>query len=218
MSRRRKREYDLDLVSDINVTSLVDVMMTLLIIFIIVAPMIEQGIDITLPTAEPKRIDVAETLTITVAENERIYLEGQRVTMEELAELATELRHHGISLTLDFVFNHTSEQHPWFQRARKAAPRAPERDWYVWSDDPDRCYNTSVLFSPRAAAASGPSRAPTAMARFAAAGVPTELMPGPSLPADVTNTTPGFFHIRSSTYFSMALVVSRSEPMPKLML
>jgi biopolymer transport protein TolR len=86
VSRRRKREYDLDLVSDINVTSLVDVMMTLLIIFIIVAPMIEQGIDITLPTAEPKRIDVADVLTISVAENERVYLEGQRVTLEELEE------------------------------------------------------------------------------------------------------------------------------------
>ena len=86
MARRRKREYNLDLVSDINVTSLVDVMMTLLIIFIIVAPMMEQGIDITLPTAEPKRIDVAEVLTISVAENERVYLEGQRVTLDELAE------------------------------------------------------------------------------------------------------------------------------------
>ena len=86
MARRRKREYNLDLVSDINVTSLVDVMMTLLIIFIIVAPMMEQGIDITLPTAEPKRIDVAEVLTISVAENERVYLEGQRVTLEELGE------------------------------------------------------------------------------------------------------------------------------------
>ena len=86
MSRRRKRDYGLELVSDINVTSLVDVTMTLLIIFIIVAPMIEQGIDITLPTAEPKRIDVAEVLTITVADNERVYLEGQRVTLEELAE------------------------------------------------------------------------------------------------------------------------------------
>jgi biopolymer transport protein TolR len=86
VARKRKRDYGLDLVSEINVTSLVDVMMTLLIIFIIVAPMIEQGIDVTLPTAEPKRIDVAETLTITVSENERVYLEGQRVSMEELAE------------------------------------------------------------------------------------------------------------------------------------
>ncbi len=38
-------------------------------------------------------------------------------TMEQLAELATELRHHGISLTLDFVFNHTADEHEWAQRA-----------------------------------------------------------------------------------------------------
>jgi biopolymer transport protein TolR len=86
LSRRRRRQYDLDLVSDINVTSLVDVMMTLLIIFIIVAPMLEQGIDITLPTAEPKRIDMTSVLTISVSENERVYLEGQRVTTDELRE------------------------------------------------------------------------------------------------------------------------------------
>ncbi|HYW68166.1 MAG TPA: biopolymer transporter ExbD [bacterium] len=92
MGRRRKRQYDLDLVSDINVTSLVDVMMTLLIIFIIVAPMLEQGIDITLPTADPKRIDVAEVLTISVSENERVYLEGQRVTLEQLTERLSNVR------------------------------------------------------------------------------------------------------------------------------
>lgn len=61
-------------------------MMTLLIIFIIVAPMIEQGIDVNLPSAEPKRIDVSDVLTISVTENERIYLEGQRVTMDELRD------------------------------------------------------------------------------------------------------------------------------------
>ncbi len=38
-------------------------------------------------------------------------------TMKELAELASELRHHGISLCLDFVFNHTADDHEWAQRA-----------------------------------------------------------------------------------------------------
>jgi amylosucrase len=38
-------------------------------------------------------------------------------TMEELAALASELRHHGISLVLDFVFNHTSDEHEWAKRA-----------------------------------------------------------------------------------------------------
>ncbi len=38
-------------------------------------------------------------------------------TMEQLAELATELRHHGISLTLDFIFNHTADEHEWARQA-----------------------------------------------------------------------------------------------------
>ncbi len=90
--RRRRRNYDDDVVHEINVTSLVDVMMTLLIIFIIVAPMIEQGIDINLPSAEPKRVDVADVITISVTENERVYLEGQRVTMDELGERLSNIR------------------------------------------------------------------------------------------------------------------------------
>ena len=91
MGRRGKRQYDLEVVSDINVTSLVDVMMTLLIIFIIVAPMLEQGIDVNLPTAEPRKIDVTDVLTIAVSENERIYLENQRVTLDELRERLTNI-------------------------------------------------------------------------------------------------------------------------------
>jgi biopolymer transport protein TolR len=92
MGRRGKRQYDLEVVTDINVTSLVDVMMTLLIIFIIVAPMIEQGIDVNLPTAEPRKIDVAEVLTIAVTSNERVYLENQRVTLDELKERLKSIR------------------------------------------------------------------------------------------------------------------------------
>jgi len=89
---RRKRDYGIDVVHDINVTSLVDVMMTLLIIFIIVAPMIEQGIDVKLPAATPVRIDVSDVLTIAVAANERVYLENQRVTLEELHDRLSDIR------------------------------------------------------------------------------------------------------------------------------
>lgn len=91
MSRRGKRQHEMELLSDINVTNLVDVTMTLLIIFIMIAPMIEQGIDVTLPTAEPKRIDVAEVMTVSVAENGRVYLEGQRVSIDELRERLTDI-------------------------------------------------------------------------------------------------------------------------------
>lgn len=44
-------------------------------------------------------------------------LDPELGTMEELAALASELRHHGISLVLDFVFNHTSDEHGWALRA-----------------------------------------------------------------------------------------------------
>lgn len=54
-------------------------------------------------------------------------------TMEELASLAADLRHHGISLVLDFVFNHTSHEHEW---ARKAAAGDPDYvDYYYLFDD-----------------------------------------------------------------------------------
>jgi amylosucrase len=44
-------------------------------------------------------------------------VDSQLGSMEQLAELASELRHHGISLTLDFVFNHTADDHDWARRA-----------------------------------------------------------------------------------------------------
>ncbi len=47
-------------------------------------------------------------------------------TMDELAQLATELRHHGISLVLDFVFNHTSDEHDWAKRALAGDPEYQE--------------------------------------------------------------------------------------------
>ena len=91
MARRIRRHGEMELLADINVTNLVDVTTMLLIIFIMVAPMIEQGIDVTLPTAEPKRIDVGEVMTVSVAANGRVYLEGQRVSVDELRSRLTDI-------------------------------------------------------------------------------------------------------------------------------
>jgi maltose alpha-D-glucosyltransferase / alpha-amylase len=44
------------------------------------------------------------------------------------------------------VINHTSDQHPWFQRARRAKPGSPWRDFYVWSDTDQRFPETRVIF------------------------------------------------------------------------
>jgi maltose alpha-D-glucosyltransferase/alpha-amylase len=46
----------------------------------------------------------------------------------------------------ELVLNHTSDQHAWFQRARRAAPGSVERDFYVWSDDPERYPDARIIF------------------------------------------------------------------------
>ena len=52
----------------------------------------------------------------------------------------------GMRVILDLVLNHTSDLHPWFQRARWAPKDSPERNVYVWSDDPRRYADAPVLF------------------------------------------------------------------------
>ncbi len=51
-----------------------------------------------------------------------------------------------IRVIAELVINHTSDQHPWFQRARSAPPGSPERDFYVWSDDDDKYADTRIIF------------------------------------------------------------------------
>ena len=52
-----------------------------------------------------------------------------------------------IRVLTELVINHTSDQHPWFQRARSAPKGSPERDWYVWSDDPNKYSGTRIIFT-----------------------------------------------------------------------
>src|SRR5881394_257860 len=53
----------------------------------------------------------------------------------------------GIRVITELVINHTSDQHPWFQRARQASKGSPERNWYVWSDDPNKYASTRIIFT-----------------------------------------------------------------------
>src|SRR4030095_10986084 len=52
----------------------------------------------------------------------------------------------GLGVISELGLNHTSDQHPWFQRARRARSGSPERDYYVWSDTTDRYSETRVIF------------------------------------------------------------------------
>ena len=57
-----------------------------------------------------------------------------------------EAHRRGLRVITELVANHTSDQHPWFQRARRAKPGSPERDFYVWSDTPERYRDARIIF------------------------------------------------------------------------
>jgi len=52
----------------------------------------------------------------------------------------------GIRVITELVVNHTSDQHPWFQRARRAKANTPSRNFYVWSDDDRKYAGTRIIF------------------------------------------------------------------------
>ena len=64
--------------------------------------------------------------------------------LNDFMEFVEEAHKRGIRVIVDFVVNHTSDEHPWFQEARK--PGSPKRDWYVWSDDPEKYSDARVIF------------------------------------------------------------------------
>ncbi len=53
----------------------------------------------------------------------------------------------GLRVITELVCNHTSDQHAWFQRARRAKPGSSARDFYVWSDTPDRYADARIIFT-----------------------------------------------------------------------
>jgi len=74
--------------SEINVTPLVDVMLVLLIIFMVTAPMMQQGIEVDLPQAAAKALESKEEqLILTIARNKRIYLNKQSLKFGELRHM-----------------------------------------------------------------------------------------------------------------------------------
>ncbi|MGH8934918.1 MAG: maltose alpha-D-glucosyltransferase [Acidimicrobiia bacterium] len=67
-------------------------------------------------------------------------------TMQDFRAFLREAHRRGLRVITELIINHTSDQHPWFQRARRAAPDSRYRDFYVWSDTPDRYLDARVIF------------------------------------------------------------------------
>ena len=66
--------------------------------------------------------------------------------LADVRRLVKEAHARGLRVITELVANHTSDQHPWFQRARRAKKGSAARDFYVWSDTSDRYQEARIIF------------------------------------------------------------------------
>ncbi|HXW08425.1 MAG TPA: maltose alpha-D-glucosyltransferase [Vicinamibacterales bacterium] len=68
-------------------------------------------------------------------------------TLADFDAFVEEAHRRGIRVITELVINHTSEQHPWFQTARRAPAGSPEREFYVWSDTKQKYEGVRIIFT-----------------------------------------------------------------------
>ena len=66
-------------------------------------------------------------------------------TLTDCADFLAAAHERGMRVIVDLVVNHTSDQHPWFREAR-SSPHSPKRDYYVWSDTPEKYRDARIIF------------------------------------------------------------------------
>jgi maltose alpha-D-glucosyltransferase / alpha-amylase len=67
-------------------------------------------------------------------------------SLKDFENFLREAHRRGIRVITELVLNHTSDQHEWFQKSRRARPGSHWRDFYVWSDTPDRYKEARIIF------------------------------------------------------------------------
>jgi maltose alpha-D-glucosyltransferase/alpha-amylase len=67
-------------------------------------------------------------------------------SMDDARDFIEQAHRRGLRVVTELVINHTSDQHPWFQRARQAPAGSPDRDFYVWSDNDHTYQGTRIIF------------------------------------------------------------------------
>ena len=67
-------------------------------------------------------------------------------TLRDFQAFMKEAHRRNLRVITELVVNHTSDQHEWFQKSRRAEPGSSWRDFYVWSDTPDKYAGTRIIF------------------------------------------------------------------------
>jgi maltose alpha-D-glucosyltransferase / alpha-amylase len=67
-------------------------------------------------------------------------------TLDDFKEFLEAAHQRSLRVITELVVNHTSDQHPWFQRSRRARPGDPWRDFYVWSDTTEKYREARIIF------------------------------------------------------------------------
>src|SRR5438552_2532804 len=67
-------------------------------------------------------------------------------SLDDFKTFLDEAHKRNLRVITELVINHTSDQHPWFQRARRCPPGSPERDFYVWSDTAEKYKGVRIIF------------------------------------------------------------------------
>jgi maltose alpha-D-glucosyltransferase/alpha-amylase len=68
-------------------------------------------------------------------------------TLADFRRFMQEAKRRKLRVITELVINHTSDQHPWFRRARRSKPTSDARNWYVWSDSDQRYAGTRIIFN-----------------------------------------------------------------------
>lgn len=105
-----------NLLSEINVTPFVDVMLVLLVIFMVTAPILYQGVDVNLPKAssEPIPAQTQKNIIVTVNKEGNIYIEKKQLTLRELkAKVKTIVRDGGKKPSEQEIFLRADKEVPY---------------------------------------------------------------------------------------------------------
>src|SRR5437763_6180450 len=68
-------------------------------------------------------------------------------TLDDFRAFLDAAHSRGLRVLIELVINHTSDQHPWFQRARLSPPGSMQRDYYVWSDTDKKYADARIIFT-----------------------------------------------------------------------